>query len=335
MQTADGYTFQLSRNVTRHKVTFTNRFGIDLVGDLYLPDNLTEKRAALVVSGPFGAVKEQSSGLYADELARRGFITLAFDNSFTGESGGKARNIASPEIFTEDFSAAVDYLTTRKEVDTDKIAAMAICGLSGMAITAMTVDPRIKAVATSSMYDMSNSIGCGYMNSYTQNDKDTILNYIAEERTRVAQTNQTHVGPHEISFDDKGNILKNERLLPNADEVVESMHNPVFDSFFDYYKTERGYAKRSINSNTAWDSRTPYSFFAFPLYTHLENLGKRRILLLAGEKAHSRYHSEQVANLTKNAELVIVPGADHCDLYDKKELIPFDKLEHFFKTELK
>lgn len=171
MQTTDGYTFQLSKNVTRHKVTFTNRFGIDLVGDLYLPDNLTEKRAALVVSGPFGAVKEQSSGLYADELARRGFITLAFDNSFTGESGGKARNIASPEIFTEDFSAAVDYLTTRKEVDTDKIAAMAICGLSGMAITAMTVDPRIKAVATSSMYDMSNSIGCGYMNSYTKMTK--------------------------------------------------------------------------------------------------------------------------------------------------------------------
>ena len=328
-----GYTFELNSNVMRGKVKFKNRYGIELVGDLYVPKNKNGKLSALVVSGAFGAVKEQTSGVYANELASHGFVTLAFDNSFTGESGGDVRNVASPDTFTEDFSAAVDYFTTLDYVDENRIGIMAICGLSGMAITAMTVDPRIKAVATASMYDMSNSIGKGFMNSYTLEDKQAILEHVANERTQAAKRGSYIPGPHEIMFDEQHNILPIAGL-PN--ELPEGEVNPILKTFFDYYKTERGYHERSINSTTAWNSTTPYSFFAFPLYTNYELLGDRKILLVAGENAHSLYHSQAVVDLVpQNAELFVVPNADHADLYDKLELIPMDKIVEFFNDNFK
>lgn len=324
----NNYTFTKSNNVNRQKVTFKNRYGIELIGDLYYPTSENESLHALVISGPFGAVKEQSSGLYANELANRGFVTLAFDNSFTGESGGETRNVASPEIFTEDFSAAVDFLTTLEIVDNNKIGAMAICGLSGMAITAATVDSRIKAVATSSMYDMSNSIGRGYKNSYSLDDRLTIIDYISNQRTKDIQNNTQGLGPHELTFDENNELVTPPFVLP--DELPDNP-DPALKTFYNYYKTERGYHERSINSTTAWTATTPYSFFAFDLYSHLELLNNKQILLIAGENAHSRYHSETIAELIpNNAELTIIPDADHCDLYDKKNLIPFDKIESFF-----
>lgn len=325
----NNYTFSLNSNVTRQKVKFQNRYGIDLVGDLYIPKNESQKISALVVSGPFGAVKEQASGLYANELASRGFITLAFDNSFTGESGGEVRNVASPEIFTEDFSAAVDYLTTLDFVDNEKIGAMAICGLSGMAITAATVDSRIKAVATASMYDMSNSIGKGYKNNYTFDQRLEIIDYLSKQRSKDITNDKYDIAPHELNFDDNGNLMTPPQILP--DELPDNP-DPVLETFFNYYKTERGYHEHSINSNSAWTATTPYSFFAFDMYSHIELLNDRKVLLIAGDNAHSKYHSEEVANLIPTqTELVIIPGADHCDLYDKKEKIPFDKLDSFFK----
>lgn len=327
------YTFELHENVERTHVRFKNRFGIELAGDLYIPKNTTGKLPALPVSGPFGAVKEQSSGLYANELASRGFIALAFDNSFTGESGGESRNIASPEMFTEDYSAAVDYLGLLKEVDREKIGVMAICGLSGMALTAATVDPRVKAVATASMYDMTNSISRGNMNSYSKEEQEKIMDYVAKERWATAENGATP-GPHEVFFDENGEVVKLPFCLPPV--LPEDNDNPVLASFFDYYRTPRGYHERSINSNTAWQSTTPYSFFGFDLYTNLERLNNRQVMLIAGEEAHSLYHSEVVKNRRlENTELVIVPKADHCDLYDKYEFIPFDTLEQFFKTNLK
>ncbi|HCX2121476.1 TPA: alpha/beta hydrolase [Staphylococcus aureus] len=325
----NNYTFSLNSNVTRQKVKFQNRYGIDLVGDLYIPKSESQKISALVVSGPFGAVKEQSSGLYANELASRGFITLAFDNSFTGESGGEVRNVASPEIFTEDFSAAVDYLTNLDFVDNEKIGAMAICGLSGMAITAATVDSRIKAVATASMYDMSNSIGKGYKNSYTFDQRLEIIDYLSKQRSKDITNDKYDIAPHELNFDDNGNLMTPPQILP--DELPDNP-DPVLETFFNYYKTERGYHERSINSNSAWTATTPYSFFAFDMYSHIELLNDRKVLLIVGDNAHSKYHSEEVANLIPNqTELVIIPDADHCDLYDKKEKIPFDKIDSFFK----
>lgn len=326
------YTFELSDTVERTKVTFNNRYGITLTGDLYIPKNKTGKLPALPVSGAFGAVKEQTSGIYANELASRGFVTLAFDNSFTGESGGNMRHVASPDIYTEDFSAAVDFLGTLEYVDRERIGVMAICGLSGMAITAMTVDPRIKAVATASMYDMSNSISKGYMNSYTRENQMTILAHIANERWLVAERGYEVPGPHEMMFDNNQQIVP---IVGLPDELPVGEVNPILKAFFDYYKTERGYHERSINSTSAWNSTTPYSFFAFPLYTNYALLGQRRILLIAGEHAHSLYHSQAVQTLLpNNAELLIVPEANHVDLYDQLDLIPMDRIVEFFDTQL-
>jgi len=334
MENQDHYTFQLNENVNRKKVTFKNRYGITLTGDLYTPKNLGDKKLpALVVSGPFGAVKEQSSGLYANELASRGFVTLAFDNSFTGESGGEVRNVASPDIFTEDFSAAVDYLGLQSSVDRNKIGVMAICGLSGMAITAAASDSRIKAIATASMYDMSRSISKGYKDYYTKEQRHKLIDYLSQQRWIDAENGNYALGFHEIPFDDKGNIVKGDHLMP---DTLPQNPNPILADFYGYYKTKRGYHPRSINSTSAWTATTPMSFFSFPMMANIDMISPRPIMLIAGEKAHSRYYSEDVYKMApESKELIIVPGATHCDLYDKRDMIPFDKLEKFFKDNLK
>ncbi|MDO4814233.1 MAG: alpha/beta hydrolase [Gemella sp.] len=329
----NNYTFELNTGVKRSKVRFKNRYGIELVGDLYVPENIQGKLAAIPVSGPFGAVKEQSSGFYANELARRGFVALAFDNSFTGESGGESRDLASPEIFTEDYSAAVDFLGTLEYVDREKIGALAICGLSGMAITAAINDVRIKAVATTSMYDMSRSISKGYNDFYTTEDKDRIRIYLAEQRWADVDSGSKAKGPHEISFSEDGQVVVSNILPDVIPDFLKD--NEVLVAFHNYYKTKRGFHERSVNSTSAWLSTTPQSFFNFSLMRDLENM-KTPLLLVAGEKAHSRYYSEDVAKEAgDNAELVIIPDSDHVDLYDQKEKIPFDKLENFFRSNLK
>lgn len=335
MEKTEQFTFQLSDPVTREKVSFKNRYGITISGHLYRPKNndTSKKYAALVLSGPFGAVKEQSSGLYANEMAKRGFVALAFDPSFTGESGGEVRNVASADIFTEDFSAAVDYLGLQTYVDRTKIGALAVCGLSGMAITAAASDTRIKAVATASMYDMSRSISKSYMDSYTNEQRHKVIGYLNQQRWEDAEKGSYGLGFHEIPFDEKGNIVKGEKLLPDN---LPANPNPVLADFYSYYKTKRGYHPRSINSNSAWTATTPISFFNFPMHANIALLSPRPIMLIAGEKAHSRYYSEDVYKLASEPkELVIVPGATHCDLYDKVDLIPFDKLATFFATNLK
>lgn len=334
MEDQEHYTFQLSDKVDRKEITFKNRYGIMVSGDLYTPKNKgNEKLPALVLSGPFGAVKEQSSGLYASELASRGFVTLAFDPSFTGESGGEVRGVASPDIFTEDFSAAVDYIGLLPTVDRNRIGLMAICGLSGMALTAATSDSRIKAVATASMYDMSRSISRSHQDSYTQEQRQKVVDYLSQQRWKDAENGNYAVGLHEVPFDEDGNMIKGTRILP---ETLPANPDPVLASFFDYYRTARGFHARSINSTTAWTATTPMSFFSFPMHANIEMIGARAVMLVAGENAHSRYYSEDVYKMISGPkELVIIPGADHVDLYDKKDKIPFDRLETFFKDNLK
>jgi uncharacterized protein len=333
MNKAEHYTFPLSDKVTRQAVTFKNRYGIIVSGDLYTPKNTgNQKLAAIILSGPFGAVKEQSSGLYANELAARGFITLAFDPSFTGESGGEVRNVGSPEIFTEDFSAAVDYIGLLPSVDRARIGVMGICGLSGMALTAATSDSRIKAVATASMYDMSRSISRSHKDSYTPEQRRKVVDYLSEQRWKDAENGKTALGLHEVPFDEKGNLVKGDRVLP---EALPKNPNPVLAAFFDYYRTPRGFHPRSINSTTAWTATTPVSFFSFPMAANIELISPRPIMLIAGENAHSRYYSEDVYKVVSGPkELVIVPKADHVDLYDKLDIIPFDKLTSFFTENL-
>jgi fermentation-respiration switch protein FrsA (DUF1100 family) len=330
----DHYTFQLSDKVTRKTVTFKNRFGITVAADLYVPKNRgNEPLAALAISGPFGAVKEQSSGLYANELAARGFVTLAFDPSFTGESGGEVRNVASPDIFTEDFSAAVDYIGLLPSVDRNRIGAVGICGLSGMALTAATSDTRIKAVATASMYDMSRSISRSYKDSYTLDQRKKVIDYLSQQRWADAENGKYALGLHEVPFDESGNIVKGNRVLP---ETLPNEPNSVLASFFNYYRTPRGFHPRSINSASAWTATTPMSFFNFPMVSNMELISPRPIMLIAGENAHSRYYSEDIHKMASGPkELVIVPNADHVDLYDKVGKIPFDKLTSFFSENLK
>jgi len=334
MENQEHYTFQLNDKVERKEITFKNRYGIMVSGDLYTPKNAgTEKLPALVLSGPFGAVKEQSSGLYASELASRGFVTLAFDPSFTGESGGEVRGVASPDIFTEDFSAAVDYIGLLPTVDRNRIGLMAICGLSGMALTAATSDSRIKAVATASMYDMSRSISRSYQDSYTQEQRQQVVDYLSQQRWKDAENGNYAVGLHEVPFDENGNMIKGTRILP---ETLPANPDPVLASFFENYRTSRGFHSRSINSTRAWTATTPMSFFSFPMHANIEMIGARAVMLVAGENAHSRYYSEDVYKMISGPkELVIIPGADHVDLYDKKDKIPFDRLETFFKDNLK
>ncbi|MEV8596194.1 alpha/beta hydrolase [Streptomyces sp. NPDC052012] len=327
-----GYTFVLDRNVKRTPVRFNNRFGIEVAADLYVPKNARGKLPALAVSGPFGAVKEQSSGLYANEFARRGYVALAFDPSFTGESGGTVRDVGSPEIYTEDFSAAVDFLGLQKIVDRERIGAQAICGLSGMALTAAAADSRIKAVATASMYDMSRSISRGHEDYYTREQRQEVVDYVSRQRWTDAERGTFARGSHEVPFDENGNVAPSHRVLP---ETLPADADPITKSFFDYYRTERGYHPRSINSTTAWTATTPMSFFAFRQMTNLGMVAPRKALLVAGADAHSLYYSQDVQKMAPDSiGLVVVPGADHVDLYDRKDLIPFDTLDAFFTKNL-
>ncbi len=320
-QTEEHYTFELSDKVTREKVTFTNRYGITLTGDLYLPkDRGTEPLPALAISGPYGAVKEQSSGLYANQFAQRGFAVVAFDPSFTGESGGEPRNVASPDINTEDFSAAIDFLGIQPFVDREKVGIMGICGFGGMGLNATAVDKRVKAVAVASMYDMSRVTARGYFDSMTPEQRSQMLEQLGEQRWKDAENGAPTLGV--------AGLPKPEQLTGNEPEFVQGYVN--------YYKTERGFHPRSINSNGSWTATNALSFMNMPLLTYIKEISPRPVLIIAGENAHSRYFSEdayKAANEPK--ELMIIPGAVHTDLYDKIDVIPFDKLESFFKENLK
>jgi len=327
-------TFPKSDNVGHEKVIFHNRYGIKLAADVFVPKNSNNRKLpAVVLSGPFGAVKEQSSGFYAQSLAEYGFVALAFDPSFTGESGGAVRDTASPEIFTEDFSAAVDFIGLQTAVDRNRIGVMAICGLSGMAITAASSDSRIKAVVTASMYDMSRSMSRSYKDSYTPEQRRKVIDYLSQQRWADAEKGECARGYHEVPFDESGNIITSEKLFPVSLPVDA---DPVVKSFYDYYCTPRGFHPRSINSTSAWTATTPMPFFSFPLMTNLDMIAPRPIMLVAGENAHSLYYSKDIYDSAYDPkELLIVPGADHVDLYDNPEIIPFEKIAEFFFTHLK
>ena len=332
MENQDTRTFKIDPSIEMKPVRFKNRFGIELAGHLYLPENYEEqKNAAIIVAGPFGAVKEQAAGLYAQQFASMGFVSLAFDPSFGGESGGEVRNTASPDIFTEDYSAAVDYVGLLGYVDRDRIGAVGICGLSGMAITAAGTDTRIKAVATLSMYDMSRDMSRGHMDYYTEEQRMKIKQYLSEQRWRDAESGTYALGNHEIGFDEAGNPLTAAMEVP--EELPEGA-DPVFAAFFQYY-AKRARHPRAVNFVSSWTATMPVSFWNFPLMNNIKEVSPRPILLIAGENAHSRYYSEDAyASAQEPKELVIVPGADHVDLYDNFEKIPFDKLEAFFKKNL-
>lgn len=313
------YTFELSDKVTRQKVTFVNRYGITLTGDLYTPKNHGNiPLPALAISGPFGAVKEQSSGLYANQMAERGFVALAFDPSYTGESGGEPRAVASPDINTEDFSAAVDFLGIQKSVDRNKIGIIGICGFGGFALNATAIDKRVKAVATTSMYDMTRVMSKGYNDATTLGQRTQLLEQLGEQRWRDAEAGSFAPGPR----------LNAEKLEGNEPQFVKD--------YFDYYRTPRGFHERSLNSVGAWTATNALSFMNMPILTYLKEISPRPMLLIAGENAHSRYFSEDIyKNAAEPKELMIIPGGVHVDLYDKVDMIPFDKLETFFKENLR
>ena len=312
--------FPESDKVNHKKVTFKNRYGLSLVADLYVPKNLNGKTAAIAVSGPFGAVKEQVSGLYAQTMAERGFVTLAFDPSYTGESGGQPRNVASPDINTEDFSAAVDYLTTLPEVDENKIGIIGICGFGGFGLNAAAQDTRIKATVTSTMYDMTRVSAHGYNDSMSAEDLYKMREDLNNQRTKDAQS---------------GTYAKATPPNPDPKDLTDETPQFVRD-YVNFYKTKIGFHKRSIGSNGAWNKTSKLSLITQPILSYADTI-KSAVLMIHGEKAHSRYFSEGAfKKLTgKNKELMIIPGANHTDLYYKTDVIPFDKMERFFKDNLK
>ena len=331
-------TFAQSDKVEHRKVTFKNRYGITLVADLYLPKNRgNAKLAAIALGGPFGAVKEQSSGLYAQTLAERGFVTLAFDPSYTGESGGQPRDVASPDINTEDFSAAVDFLGLQGEVDRTRIGLLGICGWGGMALNAAAADTRVKAVATSVMYDMSRAMGHGVgdgKDRYTTADRRAILKHLNEQRWQDAESGSFAHSNHDLYVDQKGKVTAASRTLPEA--LPDNPH-PVLKEFFDYYRVPRGFHARSVNSNGAWTTTMPLSFMNMPLLSYASEI-TIPTLVVTGENAHSRYFAEDAFKAvgSQQKELVVVPGANHVDLYDNEaDKIPFGRFEQFFKTNLK
>lgn len=310
--------FQRNDKVNHSKVIFRNRYGITLAADMYIPKNTNGKKLpAIAVSGPFGAVKEQSSGLYAQAMAERGFLTIAFDPSYTGESGGQPRYVASPDINTEDFSAAVDFLSIRDDVDNERIGIIGICGWGGLAINAASIDTRIKATATATMYDMSRVNAKGYFDSMGVDERYELRQKLNTQRTADAKS-QTYT----LS----GGVAES---LPNdAPWFVKDYHS--------YYKTERGYHERSLNSNNGWNVTSPLSFINMPQLSYSDEI-RNAVLVIHGEKAHSRYFSEDAFKKLKgeNKELLIIPEAVHVDLYDRMDIIPFDKLESFFNEYLK
>ena len=318
-------TFPKSDKVEHAKVIFKNRFGITLAADVYKPKagngewgTGNGKFAAIAVSGPFGAVKEQSSGLYAQTLAERGFLTIAFDPSFTGESGGEPRYVASPDINTEDFQAAVDYLISRDDVDADKIGILGICGWGGLAINAAAVDTRVKATVASTMYDMTRVTANGYFDK----EDSAAARKAKKEAMNAQRIKDFKSGTYELG----GGVP--EKLPDDAPQFVKDYHA--------YYKTPRGYHARSLNSNGGWNKTSFLSFINAKLLAYAGEI-ESAVMVLHGEKAHSRYFGEDAFRMLKgdNKELVIVPGASHCDLYDKMDAIPFDRIEAFYRKYLK
>ena len=310
--------FPQSNKVIHEKVTFRNRYGIMLAADMYIPKNAGGKLAAIAVSGPFGAVKEQSSGLYAQTRAERGFLTIAFDPSYTGESGGQPRYVASPDINTEDFCAAVDFLSTLDDVDPERIGILGICGWGGMALNAAAMDTRIKATVTSTMYDMSRVNANGYFDAMDADQRYELRRQLNAQRTLDAKK-----GTYELA----GGVV--DPLPDDAPQFVKD--------YYAYYKTPRGYHKRSLNSNNGWNKTSSLSFINMPLLAYSDEI-RGAVLMIHGEKAHSRYFSEDAFKKLKgdNKELLIIPGASHVDLYDNQaNVIPFDKIESFFREYLK
>ncbi|GAA3638005.1 alpha/beta hydrolase [Lactobacillus hamsteri] len=328
----DTRVFKIDPSIEVQNVRFDNRYGFTLAGHLYLPKDFEDgkKYAAIAISGPFGAVKEQSSGLYAQTLAERGFVTLAFDNSTTGESSGKKRNMASPDIFVEDYSAAVDFLGMQKFVDRERIGAIGICGLGSHVLTAASIDVRIKAVATSVMYDMSESMWDGLNNSKTEQQCELEKKYLADMRWKEAEEGQVN-GPHELAFDENNKPIYWDKMFG---KTLPEGADPVTTDFFNYY-VGRAFHPRSVNSNGAWDALTPWGYYNFPLQQRIDKITAPK-LVVTGEKAHSRYMAEEAyEKMNDPKELVIVPDATHVDLYDQMDKIPFDKFESFFKENLK
>lgn len=308
-------TFAKSDKVNHQKVTFINRYGITLVGDLYQPENASRKLAAIVVCGPFGAVKEQSSGLYAQTMAERGFVTLAFDPSYTGESGGEPRNVASPDINTEDVSAAVDCLGLQLSVDRERIGVIGICGWGGMVLNAVAMDKRVKAVVASTMYDMTRVMSKGYNDSGTLEQRTQTLEQLSQQRWKDAEAGKPAYQPP-----------YNKLNGGEAQFLVD---------YADYYRTPRGYHARAVNSGNAWTITTPLSFMSMPILTYIKEIAPRPVLFVHGEKAHSRYFSETAyAAAAEPKELMLIPGAVHVDLYDQIDKIPFAKLTAFFTQHL-
>ena len=309
--------FPQSDKVNHSKVTFHNRYGITLAADLYVPKQAVGKLAAIAVSGPFGAVKEQSSGLYAQMLAERGFLTIAFDPSFTGESGGQPRYVASPDINTEDFCAAVDYLSTRDDVDPERIGVLGICGWGGMALNAAAIDTRIKATVTSTMYDMSRVNANGYFDSMDADQRYELRRQLNAQRTAAYRNG---------SYERPGGVV--DPLPADAPQFVKD--------YYAYYKTPRGYHKRSLNSNDGWNKTSSLSFINMPILTYSNEI-RSAVLMIHGDKAHSCYFSRDAfKKLTgDNKELLLIPGANHTDLYDNLKVIPFDRIESFFREYLK
>lgn len=310
-------TFPQSSNVTHSKITFHNRYGITLAADMYIPKNVSGKLPAIAVAGPFGAVKEQASGLYAQTMAERGFLTIAFDPSYTGESGGEPRYVASPDINTEDFSAAVDFLSVQDNVDPEKIGIIGICGWGGMALNAASMDTRIKATVTSTMYDMSRVTANGYFDAMDEDQR-----YQMKEQLNAQRTTDYRNGEY--------------ALAGGLPDVVPDDAPFFLKDYFNYYKTDRGYHPRSLNSNGGWNITSSLSFANMPIHCYASEI-RNAVLVIHGEKAHSVYFSKDIFPKLKgdNKELLLIPDAVHTDLYDRMDIIPFDKIETFFNTYLK
>lgn len=311
-------TFPQSGLVNHRKVTFHNRYGITLSADLYEPKNASGKLAAIAVCGPFGAVKEQASGLYAQTMAERGFLTLAFDPSFTGESGGEPRYVASPDINTEDFQAAVDFLSVQENVDAEKIGIIGICGWGGMAINAAAIDTRIKATVASTMYDMTRVNARGY---FDEEDSEN-ARYEKRKALNAQRTEDYKNGSYALA----GGV---------ADPTPKDAPF-YFQDYHAYYKTDRGYHARSLNSNEGWNVTSSLSFLNMPILQYAAEI-RSAVLLIHGEKAHSCYFSRDAYKMLKgdNKELMIIPDAVHTDLYDNLDVIPFAKMECFFQENFK
>ena len=310
--------FPRSDKVDHSKVTFHNRYGITLAADLYIPKGASGRLPAIVVCGPFGAVKEQSSGLYAQTMAESGFLTLAFDPSFTGESGGQPRYVASPDINTEDFCAAVDFLSVQDNVDPERIGIIGICGWGGMAINAAAMDTRIKATVASTMYDMTRVSANGYFDS----ENTAEARYEKKKAMNAQRTEDYRNGSYALA----GGVV--DPLPEDAPQFVKD--------YYAYYKTPRGYHPRSLNSNGGWNITSSLSFMNMPLLQYSQEI-RSAVLLVHGEKAHSCYFSRDAFQklIGDNKELLIIPGASHVDLYDRMDVIPFEKLKRFFEEYLR